>query len=128
MPQGNQLSLTKFCKYDETQHFPESLQGESSRGCSMNHSIIAGVSCDIKAQYKWMQERLSLPTHPCSPDMGDVIAPGLLFMFSQARMLWKEGRSILSCQHQCKGAVMITALCSDLLALNKKSKVLNNTE
>lgn len=41
LPQGNQLSLSKFCKYDETQHFPESLQGESSRSCSMNHFIIA---------------------------------------------------------------------------------------
>lgn len=47
LPQGNQLSHTKFFKYNETQHFTESLQGESTRGCSMNHFIIARVSCDI---------------------------------------------------------------------------------
>lgn len=47
LPQGNQLSYTKFCKYDETQHFTESLQGKSTWGCSMNHFIIARVSYDI---------------------------------------------------------------------------------
>lgn len=49
LPQGDQLSHTKFCQYDETQHFTESLQGESTRGCSMNHFIIARVSCDINS-------------------------------------------------------------------------------